>query len=559
MPLNIADRLADTARERPFQRAVVVPRGEDEHGRGVFAQVTFEGLDAEVDRLARGLASIGVQPGDRMALFVPPGVEFLALTFALFRAGATIVFIDPGMGRGNLVSCLEEADPAGFVAVPRAHAARLRYRKKFPQAKKNVCVGVTAPGFGVGYDKLLELGTAERPLPTMQGDDAAAVIFTSGSTGPPKGVEYTHAMFDAQWRLIRDEYGIKAGGVDLPAFPLFALFNVAMGVTTVVPEMDPTRPAEVDGGKIVRLMRDQGVTQAFGSPAFWNRVGRHCEATGATMPSLRLALSAGAPVPVPVLRRVTAAMPEGATFATPYGATESLPACTITAAEVLSETAAKTAAGAGTCVGHPFGGVEVKVVRRPGRPVTKMIELEDAAAGEVGEILVSGPSVTRRYFGRTLATAVSKVEDGERFWHRIGDVGYFDESGRLWFCGREGHIVETAARPLYPARCEPVFNEHPEVYRSALVGLGRAGAKTPVLVVEPEAGRFPKTTAVRTRIVRELTELGAANEMTAGVRRFAFRKALPVDTRHNVKVDRPGLADWVAGQETYSSPEPKPV
>ena len=557
MPLNIADRLSDTAADSPHRRAVVVPKGQDAHGRGVYAQLTFEQLEAEVDRLARGLAAIGVEPGDRMALFVPPGVEFLALTFALFRAGATVVLIDPGMGRTNLIACLEETAPAGFVAVPKAQAARLRYRSKFRGATKNVCVGLSAPGLGVSYDRLLSLGGGRRPLPQMQADDRAAVIFTSGSTGPPKGVVYTHGMFDAQWQLIRDEYGIQPGGIDLPAFPMFALFNVAMGVTTVVPEMDATRPADVDAAKIVRTITDQGVTQAFGSPAFWNNVGRYCQQAGETLPSLRLALSAGAPVPVPVLKRVTAAMTgEGSRFATPYGATESLPACTITAAEVLSETAAMTATGAGTCVGRPFGGVDVKVVRIPDRPVSQMIELQDADAGEIGEILVAGPSVTREYFERPLATAQAKVHDGERLWHRIGDVGYFDDSGRLWFCGRKGHIVHTEHGPAYPVQCEPIFNEHPRVYRSALVGVGQAGSQIPTLIVEPEPGQFPRTAADRGTLVRELAEIGAANETSACVSRFAFRKALPVDTRHNVKIDRPSLAEWVRSQETYSASPP---
>lgn len=566
---NIADRLKQVAYERPFQKAVVVPREYDQYNHRVYAHRTFRQLDEEADWVARGLFEMGVRAGDRLALFAPPGLELLSLVFGMFRTGATVVLIDPGMGVTNLVECLAETDPCGFVAVPRAHLARLKYRKRVPNARFNVCIGGPKLGLlGRPYPRLLASGRkSSATLPETKSSDTAAIIFTSGSTGPPKGVVYEHGMFDAQWQLIQKQYQIAPGEIDLPAFPLFGLFNVAMGVTTVVPEMDFTRPADVDARLIVEAIADQGVTQSFGSPAFWRRVGRYCVgkntnsvandgANEITLPSLKRALSAGAPVPPDVLEDMSQAMthPE-ASFHTPYGATESLPACTISSKEVLNETAARTRGGHGTCVGRPFDGIDVRVIQIPDRPVSRMIEVVNAAVGEIGEIIVSGPSVTNEYYQRPVANAQSKISDDTGcLWHRIGDVGYFDADGRLWFCGRKNHIVQTADGPLYPVQCEAIFNEHEHTARTALVGVAQRESDNllPVLVVEPSAGHWPRTTAQKHAFVASLHQVGQAHEKTREIVRFVFLRSLPVDTRHNVKINREQLGEWAAGQEKYS-------
>eukprot|EP00913_Durusdinium_trenchii_P023379 g21957.t1 len=440
-------------------------------GRVTYSHLTFEQLDRESDRLARGLAAIGIQPGSRIVLMVRPGLEFIALTFALFKAGAVIVLIDPGMGRTNIFHCLKEVDPAGFVAIPIVQAIRIAKRKLFPNAKLNATVGRRWFWGGPNYGDLLGDDWTPFEIPTQSPTEPAAIIFTSGSTGPPKGVLYEHGMFAAQVDLLRDFYAIEPGEIDLPGFPLFALFNSAMGVTTVIPDMDPTKPAQVDPQKIITAIRDQGVTQAFGSPAMWNRIGRYCEQQEVTLPSLRRVLSAGAPVPVHVLKRIQKMLTRpDADIHTPYGATESLPVCSISGCEVLEDTAAQTSGGAGTCVGRPFPQLEVKVVAIDDEPIASIDAVVELPAGEIGEIVVRGPSTTQEYYRRPEATAEAKVPDGEkRKWHRMGDVGYFDEGGRLWFCGRKAHIVHTAGGAMFPVRCEAIFNEHADVYRSALV------------------------------------------------------------------------------------------
>ncbi|MCA8999870.1 MAG: AMP-binding protein, partial [Planctomycetaceae bacterium] len=324
-PVNIAQRLTQMAGTRPYQRAIVAPMGRDQWGRVTYSQLTFQQLDELTGHLAAELTKRGLRPGMKLVLFVPFSIEFVALTFALFKAGVTIVLIDPGMGRKNIFACLEKVDPDGFVAIPVVQFVRWWTQKKFSNAKFNIAVGRRSPGVTATYRELLNKPRSEFQAVETQSEDRAAIIFTSGSTGPPKGVLYEHGMFDAQVDLIQQFYGIEPGEIDLPGFPLFGLFNAAMGVTTVIPDMDPTKPAKVDPEKILEAIRDQGVTQAFGSPAFWNRIGRFCERHQLQLPSLRRALSAGGPVPTHVQERMSKILVHPADLHTPYGATESLP------------------------------------------------------------------------------------------------------------------------------------------------------------------------------------------------------------------------------------------
>jgi acyl-CoA synthetase (AMP-forming)/AMP-acid ligase II len=550
MQWNIAERLGEFAARFPHERAVVFPAGRDRAGHVAYAQLTFAELDQESDRLARGLCEIGVTAGTRIVLMVRPGREFIALTYALLKAGAVTILIDPGMGRSNIFRCLQEVEPEGFIAIPFVHVVRRLRSRLFPRARFNVTVGRRFWS-GPNYVSLRGGAWSRFELHRANATDPAAIIFTSGSTGPPKGVLYEHGMFSAQVDLLRDFYGIQPGEINLAAFPLFALFNSAMGVTTVIPDMDPTRPAEVDPKKIIDLMRDEGATQAFGSPALWNRVGRYAEQQGVTLPSLQRAFSAGAPVPVHVLERMSRMLVgEGADMHTPYGATESLPVCSISGREVLAETAERSRRGAGTCVGHPFPGVSSKVIEITQGPIGALEEVRELPVGEIGEIIVQGPSVTREYYRRPEATRFAKIPDAGRFWHRMGDVGYLDDAGTLWFCGRKAHIVETDEGRMFSVPSEAIFNEHPRVYRTALVGVGAKHSQEPVVVVEPEQGCFPRTASERERFRRELIELGASSPSTAKIRSFLFHTSLPVDIRHNVKIFREKLAQWA--EKRYS-------
>ncbi|MBI5209967.1 MAG: AMP-binding protein [Elusimicrobia bacterium] len=536
--LDLAAPLAEAAAADPGRDAIIFLDGRRE------TAWSFGRLNDEAELLARGLPAVGVTRGTRAVLMVRPGPEFFALTFAMFRLGAVPVLVDPGMGRKSLGDCLDAASPEAFIAVPLAHAAAALLGWARRTVRTRVVVG---PRFLPGQRTLAEVRALGERGPAVPGashpDDTAAILFTSGSTGVPKGAVYTHGNFAAQVAMLRDHFGIRPGEIDLPTFPLFALFAPALGMTAVIPEMDFTRPGRVDPENIIGPVLRHKVTHLFGSPALLARVGRHGQAGAVKLPSLKRVVSAGAPVPPKVVEAFQSLLAPGVQVHTPYGATEALPVCSIGSDEILSSTRALTDQGAGACVGRPFQGVELRIIRIDDSPVPRWSDDLLAPPGAVGEIVVRGPNVTRSYFGRPASDALAKIDGGAGgVYHRMGDLGRLDDKGRVWFCGRKAHRIVAGDRTLFSVPCEGVFNAHRAVSRSALVGVGFAPRQRPVIVVELEQGRRGSP-----ELKDELLRLGAANPVTAAVKDLLFHPSLPVDIRHNAKIDREALAAWAGG------------
>ncbi len=348
--VNIAAPLASLAQAQPHTLAIAQPFGRDRHGRIRYRHYTYRELNAESDALARGFEHIGIRRGVRTVLMVTPSLEFFALTFALFKVGAAIVLIDPGMGTKNLGVCLAEAAPEAFVGIPKAHLARILVGWGRRSLRILVTVGHRLGWGGITLERVRRLGGDKgvSVLATTCADEMAAILFTSGSTGVAKGVVYTHGIFAAQVEMLRRLYHIEPGEVDLPTFPLFGLFGPALGMTTIIPEMDATRPARVDPRKILDAIRFFGVTNLFGSPAVIQRVGRYAEKRcQEPFPTLRRVISAGAPVPWQAIQRFAGLLAEGVQLHTPYGATESLLVSSIGSDEILRETRLRTAEGGG--------------------------------------------------------------------------------------------------------------------------------------------------------------------------------------------------------------------
>ncbi len=543
-PCNIAAALPKLAAENPQRIAIRCPDGSGNYT----IELSYAQLDARSDAIAAGLATLGIVRGTRTVVMVRPSPEFFLLMFALFKAGAVPVLVDPGIDRRALKQCLDEAQPDAFVGIPLAQFARivLGWAKS---ATKIVSVGSRFLWGGKTLAQVEALGAnSGAQLANTQGDDVAAILFTSGSTGVPKGVVYRHRHFVAQIDLLRDAFGIDAGGVDLPTFPPFALFDPALGLTSVIPDMDPTRPANADPRKLHAAMRAFGVTQVFGSPALMRVLVDHGEELPQTV---QRATSAGAPVPPETVARLRELLPAHAQFWTPYGATECLPVAVIEGRE-LQATREATEQGAGTCVGRAVAPNEVRIIGITDEAIADWRDVQVLGANIVGEITVAGPTVTDSYFNRESATRAAKVSetlaDGStRIVHRMGDVGYFDAQGRLWFCGRKTQRVcaEASRGDVYTEQVEPVFNAHPQVRRTALVGVGEKGAQQAWLCVELKPGVAPREWP---RIASELRVLAKKSPYSARVAGFLPHESFPVDIRHNAKIGREKLARWAAQQ-----------
>ncbi len=531
------------AAAQPKATALKVPRGRTRAGEIDYVTLSFADLDAEVGAWSAKLSAAGVTRGDRTLVMVRQGLPLIASVFALFRIGAVPVVIDPGMGLRTFLACVAHSKPRAMVGIPLAQIVSRVFRTPF----RSVRVRVSAAGALTARLQPSAGGArvATSPETASAPTDLAAILFTSGSTGAPKGVCYEHGMFDAQVRLIRETYAIEPGEIDLPMLPIFALFNPALGMTTIVPELDPRRPAALDPAKIVQAIQQERVTNSFGSPTLWRRIGEHCRAHGITLPSLRRVLCAGAAVPAALWRDARVFLPHGRLHS-PYGATEALPVASVSADDI------DPASVRGACVGRPVRGMEIKVIAISDQPIAMLAQANELPRGAIGEIVVRGPVVTKTYDARPEATALAKMRDGDAIWHRMGDCGYLDAEGRLWFCGRKAERVETSRGTLHTEPCEQVFRRHPGGARCALIGLGEPGRQRPAIVVEARVIGSAQARALS----RELRLLGRQHPATEEITLFYFREKFPVDVRHNAKIHRLTLTKWARTEVGYES-DPK--
>ena len=535
---HIADALRAQAARQPDAPALIIPTRRV-RGRWRDRRTSWSELDQLCDRLATGLQRHGIGKGTRVAFMVPPSLEFFALFFALFKTGAVPVLVDPGIGLKSLKSCLGEARPEAFIGVTQAQIARMLFGWSRATVRQTITIGPRPFGRGLHYRNLLDGSPTPFEPPQTSPDDPAAILFTSGSTGIPKGVVYRHRHFLAQVELVRSTYSIRAGEVDLPTFPPFALFDPALGMTTVIPKMDFTRPARANPDMLVSMIEQYGVTNLFGSPALMNTLSRHLEHQKLRLPGLARVLSAGAPVAPDTVERMRAALNGDADLHTPYGATECLPVATISGAELIGPRSKANREGHGICVGRPLAANRIRIIRIEDQPIARLADSVEVEPGEIGEICVLGPTTTDCYWQREAQNRLAKMSDEDgATWHRMGDLGWLDQTGRLWYCGRKSERVETAAGPLYTECVEGIVNATRGVFRSALVGVGESGRSRPVVIIEPDRGD---------------SEPGLVDRVHARLQAFAETElidtvlqhpSLPVDIRHNAKIRRPRLAAW---------------
>jgi acyl-CoA synthetase (AMP-forming)/AMP-acid ligase II len=534
MSFNVARFLPETAAAQPNDCALKIPQGWD--GEIIrYRSLTFCELENLSNQCVNYLKHREVTRGSRVQLAVKPGLELILITFALFKLGAFPVVIDPGMGIKNFLSCVKRTKPDVLVGIPMAIWLSRLFWNSFRGINARVTVGTN-------FEKSLKELPDEPILEHAEENDLAAILFTSGSTGAPKGVLYEHGMFDAQVRLIGETYGIERGEIDLPMLPVFALFNPAFGMTTIVPEMDPSRPATVDPRNIVQAILQNDVTSSFGSPVLWNKICGYCLEESIQLPSIKRVLMAGAPVPPALIEAFKKVLVNGEIH-TPYGATESLPVCSISGKRILEETMPKTNLGKGTCVGKAVSEMEVRVIEISEDPISTMSDAALLPAGEIGELVVRGPVVTKAYDQLEEATAKAKIADGQSIWHRMGDTGYLDEDGNVWFCGRVAERVQTESGVLFTDPVEAHFNQQPNVFRSALIGLGELPNQTPAIVIQPEKDHWTDDYIDHQAWEKELLASVPPDSIAAKVEKVFFYKDFPVDVRHNAKIHRLTLAE----------------
>lgn len=543
--MNIAERLVDWANKTPSNIAISVPKKKFFGGYD-YPSLTFQELNERTEKLASEFTSFGLTEGMKVLVFVRPGLNFSAITFALFKMGMVPVFIDPGMGRKNLLHAIAHIKPIAMIAEPEVHFIRLFFKKNFSSIKYFITTGKLSWGKMRTLSSMLNsTKKVNFEMKNYNGDETAAVLFTSGGTGVPKGVRYTHKIFWNQTDMLQELYSLTPEDKDVPGFPLFSLFTIAMGMESSIPAMNPSKPAKANPKKLVQNILDKKATFVAGSPAIWEGVADYCLRNAITLPSIRCLVMFGAPIRTELHRKFKIILTNGTTY-TPYGATECLPVANTSGKYILESSRIKNSQGIGTCLGMPAPGVDVKIMQITDSAVESFNNVETQNINTIGEIIVQGPTVTPEYVDMPEKTREAKIfEDNGVIWHRMGDLGYLDENGNLWFCGRKSHRVETNHGLMSSIQCEDIFNRHGLVKRSALIGLGNPGLQRPAIVIERKDG---KTLKGKNKIVfeRELLKLAQGHKLTQGITDIYYHASFPVDVRHNIKIDRLKLRDAAA-------------
>ncbi|MBE0010906.1 alpha/beta fold hydrolase [Arthrobacter sp. AET 35A] len=535
----------------------------------IVRSLSWRDLEREVSSLADALRRIGLRRGSRVSLMVPPGVELTVLLYACLRIGAVIIVADAGLGRKGLSKAVRGTVPEFLIGIDLALTAAKLFSwpgrrisvATLPAAKRRL-LGVESSLAELRLGKTTaapgDTGPADVPNPAVLDPDVldpdvldpdadAAILFTSGSTGPAKGVVYTHRRLAAMRDTVAETFGIRPGDGLVAGFAPFALLGPALGTTSITPDMDVTRPKTLSASALADAVAAIDATTVFASPAALRNIlatqGELTDAGRKALAGVSLLLSAGAPVPSRLLTELLGILP-AASLHTPYGMTEALPVTDVDLGVILSAEADAAAgnvigAGNGVCVGRAVAGARITVSplnragTADGAPTTE--------AGVTGEILIDAPHVKDRYHRLWLTQSESSRTGG---WHRTGDIGHFDGSGRLWVEGRLPHLVTPAAGVLTPVGVEQALEAVDAVGLAAVVGVGPAGTQAVVAVVETtpataKPGLAPASLASAAR--------SAARSAGAELSAVLVVPALPTDIRHNAKIDRTAVAQWAAG------------
>jgi acyl-CoA synthetase (AMP-forming)/AMP-acid ligase II len=509
--MNIAEVLRDRARDLGRQPAIV-----DRDGT-----ISFEELDRAAGRAAAELESAGLKRGDRALVFHPMSMRLYVVLVGLFRLGVTAVFLDPGAGRRHIDTCCRAAGPRAFVAAPAAHLLRVVSR-----AIRCIPIKVAVRGARRGEEPV-DNGDREHALIQPCSTDSPALLtFTSGSTGEPKATVRTHGFLLAQHRVLEEHLELVPGDVDLSTMPVFVLANLASGVTSVIADADLRHPGAIDPAPLLAQIRARRPTRVVASPALLHRLASHARLRHTTLDSVQHVFTGGAPVFPRLLRELREIAPH-ATVTAVYGSTEAEPIARINLEEIAPDDLAAMRRGAGLLAGRAVPAISLRIIPDQwGRPAGAFdFDTGSLGAGEVGEIVVAGDHVLTGYLNG-VGDEDTKLRVGARVWHRTGDAGYLDDRERLWLVGRCSARIEDAFGTVYPFAVECAAQDIAGVRRAALVE--RRGQRLLVAELDdvaPRETRAALIAALRWALLSDVLIVGH----------------IPVDRRHNAKVDYPAL------------------
>ena len=531
--VNLFNRFEENAKRHPDKSAFIYFDDND------WKILTFKDILDRTHSFLRGLEAGPLTPGMTAALLTPPSTDFFPFALALLKFGIVPIILDPAIGLKKVGEILEESKPDIFIGNGLTHALRILFGWGFNSVKHALSI----PKMESGKWKL----SSRSPLPNNQlpnTNNPAAIIYTSGSTGLPKGAVYTQANLAAQLDLLQNAFDITPDEIDLPAFPLYALIDLLLGVTSVIPDISFPLPGKTNPEKVITAIRKFNVTNMFASPVALDILSTaalrlRSASLRVKLSSLNRIITAGAPATIDLQKRFRELLEDHTELFGIYGATETLPIARVESREIFA-LREKTEHGAGICLGKPIEGVTVRIIPITDEPIH---EWQDSLTVEkyiVGEITVQSPATTREYLNRAESNRLAKIQNEPEVVHRMGDVGYFDDEGRLWYCGRKSHRVVTQEGVMFTEQIENIFNAHPLVFRTALVGVDGE----PVIWVELQKG----VNTDKEKIITELKTLAVPYPQASRIQTFLFLNKFPTDVRHNSKIIREKLTELATGR-----------
>ena len=551
--MNLFERFEQNVHTHPHKPAFIY------FDKRNWKTLTYKNIFDQTQRFFSGLLAGSLTPGMTAALMSPPSADFFPFALALLKFGIIPILLEPAIGVKKIGEILQESKPDIFIGNELTHTLRILFGWGRSSVKHNIAI----PSILRITDYALR-----NPQSVIRKEHSpAAIIYTSGSTGLPKGVIYTQENLVAQLELLKNTFDITPDEIDLPAFPLYALIDLLLGVTSVIPDITFPVPGKTDPAKVIDAIQKFNVTNMFASPVVLDLLSSFALSGGAfvapqskRLPSLKRIITAGAPATIDLQKRFHHLLADHTSLFGIYGATESLPIAKVESREVFA-LEEKTRNGAGICLGKPIEGVTVRIISISDELIAEWRDSLTVKSNVVGEITVQSPATTRGYIHREDANRLSKIyrhceevarpdeaipeiasgKEQERprndevdIIHRMGDVGYFDDDGKLWYCGRKSHRVKINNDVMFTEQIENIFNAHPLVYRTALVGVDGE----PVLWVELEKG-----VKVKEQIIEELKMLAKKHHQASRIRTFLFLKKFPTDVRHNSKIIRERLTE----------------
>lgn len=544
---NIAGALRWQAERRAGATAIHCP-GARHVGAKKNSSYTFLEFNELTNAYARGLEENGIGTGDRVLLMADPGLPLTVMIIALFKLGAVPVLVSPGMSPEGLAKCFEETEPKAFVGSPRANLQRKMKGWGKPTCQLSISTGRSIPGVATGMKALYKIGMGDsREIfhHSMPGD-IAAISFTAGNDGAPKCVAHQHGQISAQADVMRETFDIEANEVSLSTHPLFTVFDPALNVVSAVIDVDNSQPDQADAKRLVQAIEAYKVSNLCLSPALMKTLAEHVKQEDIKLPLVRRIITFSATPRMEVIASLENALHDEARIYTAYGSAECFPATVVTNHDVDSTVEEMMESGEGVCVGQPADNTEVKVIGPSDGKYKSMLDAPVLPPGMVGEIIVRGPHCSTKYWNQEEQTTHASIPDesGDS-WHRMGDMGSIDGNGRLWYCGRKSQRINTGEETLYPDQAEALFNQHPDVRHTALVGVGPTGRQMPVLCIELRHKLRP---ADNERVHFDLLQLAQSCGLTRSVRTVLFHPGFPTDPLNSAAIPRAALSEWAAGK-----------